>query len=195
MMIAFFDFDGTITTKDSLIEFIKYAVGKPKYYWGLLVLSPVLVLYTFKLLPNNIAKEKLIAYYFKNWPENKLKQTAQRYSQQEINKIVRPKAIKKIEWHLAQGHEVVLVSASMECWLAAWCQLNGLKLIGTQLEYKDGAFTGRFASNNCYGINKVKRIKMQYNLNNYQDIYAYGDSSGDKEMLAIADHAFYKPFR
>lgn len=194
-MIAFFDFDGTITTKDSLIEFIKYAVGKPRYYMGLMLLSPMLTLYALKLLPNYLAKQKLIAHYFKGWNEDAFKQIAENYSLIEIEKIVRPEALNKINWHLTQGHEVVLVSASMECWLSPWCKKKGLKLIGTQLEYQNGKFTGRFASQNCYGINKVKRIKAIYDLNTYSDIYAYGDSSGDKDMLAIAHHAFYKPFR
>ena len=62
--IAFFDFDGTITSKDSLLEFIKFALGPFKYYKGLLFLSPMLILFKLKFIPNDLAKEKLITYFF-----------------------------------------------------------------------------------------------------------------------------------
>ena len=78
--IAFFDFDGTVTRKDSLADFIQYTVGKPTYYIGLLKLSPILMAYTFKLIPNYIAKEKLITYFFKGWDINQFKRLAEQYS-------------------------------------------------------------------------------------------------------------------
>lgn len=65
MRLALFDFDGTITTKDTLVEFIKYAKGSHVYYLGLMVLSPMLLRYYLKLMPNDIAKEKMIAYFFR----------------------------------------------------------------------------------------------------------------------------------
>lgn len=195
MKLALFDFDGTITTKDSLVEFIQYATSKPTYYAGLLKLSPMLVAYTFKLIPNHIAKEKLIAHFFKGWDANRFQKLAKQYSSEQINKIIRPKAIEKIKWHQEQGHKVVMVSASMECWLEAWCDMQNIELISTQLEMRDNKLTGKFATKNCYGIEKANRVKKAYNLSDYNYIYAYGDSHGDKELLALADKSFYKPFR
>ena len=125
----------------------------------------------------------------------KFKNLAEQYSFKQIANITRPKAIEKIKWHQQQGHEVVIVSASMECWLKAWCQKNTVELIATQLEIKNNKITGKFLSKNCHGIEKVNRIKETYDLSQYDYIYAYGDSRGDKEMLALADESFYKPFR
>ena len=87
---------------------------------------------------------------------------------------------------------MVVVSASIDSWLQKWCDYYQIELIATQLEFKNGKLTGRFATKNCYGIEKVNRIKAQFDLTKFEHIYAYGDSAGDKEMLAISTHPHYK---
>ncbi len=193
--LALFDFDGTITTKDSLVEFIKYAIGTKKYYLGLLKLSPMLLAYSLKLIPNYKAKEQLIAYFFQGWESQKFQAIAKKYALEEIDTITRPQAIEQIRSHQEKGDKVVIVSASMECWIKAWATQYGIELIATRLEYQDNKLTGKFATKNCYGIEKVKRIKETLRIKEYQTITAYGDSSGDKEMLAFSHNSFYKPFR
>lgn len=195
MKIAFFDFDGTITTDDSLLKFIRFVVGNFKFMQGLAVLSPVLFLYKLKVIPNYKAKQLMLSYFFKGMSEKSFTEVAKQYSLEHIDKIVRKDAMKQIQWHHANGHRVVVVSASLECWLHPWCKKNGLELIGTKLEVLDGIITGRLLTKNCYGIEKVNRIKGKYNLEEYEYIYAYGDSSGDREMLSLANKKYYKPFR
>jgi len=195
MKLALFDFDGTITKKDTLAGFIQFLVGKPAYYLGLFKLSPLLIAYSFKLVPNNVAKEKLISCFVGGMQEKKFKELAKEYAEKHIDAVTRDEAITRIKWHQKEGHKVVVVSASMECWLKAWCDKNSIELISTTLEIKSGKITGKFATRNCHGIEKVNRIKESYNLNEYKYIYAYGDSSGDKEMLELADESYYKPFR
>jgi phosphoserine phosphatase len=70
-----------------------------------------------------------------------------------------------------------------------------VSLISTRLETNNGKLTGRIEGKNCRGIEKVRRIKMQYKLDEYDEIYAYGDTKGDKPMLGLATIAFYKPFQ
>ena len=193
--IALFDFDGTITTDDSLLKFIRFVVGDRNFLLGLVVLSPMLVLYKFKLIPNYKAKQYMLSWFFKGMSKDAFLKVANEYSLVHIDKILRPKAIEKINWHKNQGHKVVVVSASIECWLRPWCEKNGLELIATKLEIKDDIVTGKLLSKNCYGVEKVNRIKEIYNLKDFEYIYSYGDSSGDKQMLELAHEKFYKPFR
>ena len=193
--IVFFDFDGTITTDDSLLKFIRFVVGDRRFLLGLVVLSPMLVLYKLKLIPNYKAKQYLLSWFFKGMRKVDFFKVANEYSLVHIDKILRPKAIEKINWHKNQGHKVVVVSASIECWLRPWCEKNGLELIATKLEIKDDIVTGKLLSKNCYGVEKVNRIKEIYNLKDFEYIYSYGDSSGDKQMLELAHEKFYKPFR
>lgn len=195
MQIILFDFDGTITKSDSMFNFIKYSVGIKTYYYGLFCLSKILLKYKLKIIPNDKAKEKMITYFFKNWESDFFQKIADKYAIEKIDNIVRPKAIKKIKWHQEQGHKIVIVSASMENWLKKWCDNHNIDLIATRLEVQDGKLTGKFATKNCYGIEKINRIKERYDLSKYDYIYAYGDSSGDKEMLNLAHKSYYKPFR
>jgi len=194
MELALYDFDGTITTKDTLADFTQYAVGKRIYYMGLFLLSPILVAYTLKLIPNNIAKERFMTHFFKGWDEIDFQQFAEQYSRKQINKITRPKVIEKIRWHQEQDHKVVVVSASPENWIKGWCGRNKVDLIATRLEIQDGKLTGKFATKNCFGPEKANRIKEVYDLSQFDYIYAYGDSRGDKEMLSIANESYYKHF-
>ena len=192
--MALFDFDGTITTKDTLAEFIRYAVGRKAYYLGLVKLSPMLTAYTLRLLPNHVAKERLVAHFFRGWDAEDFRRVAEAYSLEEIDGIVREKAMERIRRHREEGHEVVVVSASMECWLKPWCEKHGLALLSTRLETAEGKLTGRFATKNCHGEEKVRRLREIYDLDRYERIYAYGDSGGDRAMLSLADESFFRPF-
>lgn len=193
--IAFFDFDGTVTIDDSLLKFIRFAVGDKRFLIGLLVLLPVLVLYKLKLLPNYKAKQIVFAWFFKGMPKDAFIEVASYYSLNNISKTLRQSAMQRIAWHKEQGHKVVIVSASFECWLKPWCEQEGLELLATKAEFINAVVTGRFATPNCYGEEKVSRIRAAYDLSQFNKIYAYGDTNGDKPMLALADEAFYKPFR
>jgi HAD superfamily hydrolase (TIGR01490 family) len=193
--LALFDFDGTITTDDSLMKFIRFVAGDAKFIRGMIYLSPMLILYKLKLIPNYKAKQMMLSLFFKGMDKQQFEKVATEYSLKHIDTMLRPKAMHKIAWHKEQGHKVVIVSASMECWVKAWCDKNNIDLISTRLEIKDNKLTGKFATKNCYGIEKANRVKEAYDLSQYDHIYAYGNSRGDKELLALADESFYKPFR
>ena len=193
--LALFDFDGTMTSKDSMFAFIKFAVGRENYYKGLFTIFPTLMRYTFKRIPNYLAKERLMVQFFRGYKTDEFKAIADKYSLEEIDKIIRPKAAEKMRWHKFKGHKVVIVSASMECWLRAWCERENIMLIATKLDTKGEKLTGKFSTKNCHGQEKVNRIKELLDLDSYEYIYAYGDSSGDTALLALADESFYKPFR
>lgn len=193
-ILVLFDFDGTITYKDSMIEFIKFSIGKTKFYFGLIILSPLLLLYKMNIIANDIAKQKLITYFYKGYDKESFLKIADRYSLKEIDKIVYPKSLQKIKWHQSKNHHIVIVTASIENWVKGWCDRNQFDLIATQLEVKENKITGKFSTKNCYGLEKVNRIKQKYNLSEYDLIYAYGNGRGDKEMLEIADKSYFKHF-
>ncbi|MET1256089.1 HAD-IB family hydrolase [Aliikangiella maris] len=195
MKIALFDFDGTITSRDTLFDFIKFSVGNRKYYYGIMLLTPIFIAFKLKMISNHTAKEKLISYFFAGYERNRFKNISDNYSKNRIENIVKKKAIETIVWHQQQGHKVVVVTASIECWLKQWCKKNNIDLIGTKLEVKNNKITGRFKTRNCHGIEKVNRIREKYNLSMFDEIYAYGDSRGDKEMLELANNAYFKPFQ
>jgi HAD-superfamily subfamily IB hydrolase, TIGR01490 len=195
MKLALFDFDGTISRKDSMIDFIQFAMGKPRYYWGLIRKSPMLLSYLLKQTANSDAKQAFMAHYFSHYPTDKFEILAQKYAEKKLPAIIRPKALERIQWHQAQKHKVVIISASAEDWLKPWAEGIKVDLIASQLDKNGGFISGHLKGNNCHGAEKVARLKQYLNINDYSCIYAYGDSPGDKEMLALADDAHYKPFR
>jgi HAD superfamily hydrolase (TIGR01490 family) len=193
--IAFFDFDGTITIKDTLLEIIKYKHGKNKFYFGFLLHSPYLVAYKLGIISNQLAKEKVLRYFFKKMSPEQFQAMADEFGRTSIPALIRPKALEEIKKLKESGAEVVIVSASAENWIAEWCKQLGVKLIATQLESKNGRMTGRIVGRNCHGEEKVARIKARYNLADYREIYCYGDTSGDRPMLGLGTVRFWKPFR
>jgi phosphatidylglycerophosphatase C len=196
MQLALFDFDGTLSSRDSLLHFLMYSFKAQKLLLAGIILSPYLLAYRAGLLSRQTAKEKVYYYFFYNWPLEKFQQLANDYAEQHLNKIIRPQALEKLYWHQAQGHRVIVVSASIENYLAPWCQLHNCEYLGTRLSLDDNQrLKGSFSSSNCYGPEKAKRIQALLTLSDYQRIYAYGDSKGDREMLSLADEVHYKPFR
>ncbi|MFA0963186.1 HAD family hydrolase [Roseivirga sp. BDSF3-8] len=193
--LALFDFDGTVTRGDSFMRMIRYVVGWPRFLAGMAVLSPVLVAYKAKLIPNWRAKEIVLAHFFKTWRQEKFNDRCEKFARNVIPHMVRPAAIEQIKQHQEQGHKVVLVSASAENWLSCWAEEMDIDLIATRVELKEGRVTGKLEGRNCYGPEKESRIREEIDLAKYDHIYAYGDSKGDREMLAMAKTAHYRPFR
>lgn len=194
MVLAIFDFDGTISCRDSFRHFLQYAVGRPVYYRGLVLLSPTLIAYALGLLSNHVAKQKVFAHFFRGCTTEDFAALAEKYSFSEIRKIVRPAALVKIEWHQKQGHKVVVVSAAITSWLNYWCTAQGVDLVATEVEEEDQVLTGKFRTPNCYGSEKVNRLKGQYDFSGIDYVYAYGDSRGDREILELADEKYYRCF-
>jgi phosphatidylglycerophosphatase C len=193
--IAFFDFDGTITTKDTLLEFIKFYKGTGYFYLGFLLYSPFLVAYKLKLIPNYVAKQKVLQFFFRGESIETFQKKCDEFSALILPKLIRPKALKEIEKLKASGAEIVVVSASAENWIRKWASDISLKLIGTKLAVANNKLTGTIDGKNCYGDEKVCRIEQHYDLKLFKEIYCYGDSRGDKAMLQLATFSFYKPFR
>jgi HAD superfamily hydrolase (TIGR01490 family) len=193
--IAFFDFDGTITKKDTLLEFIKFSKGTLSFYLGFLINSPYLVAYKLKLISNQEAKEKVLQFFFKNMPVEQFQVLCDQFSQQVLPRLIRAKALEEIEKLKSEGVLIVVVSASPEYWIRKWAGNNSMQTISTRLEIKDGKLTGKILGKNCHGEEKVIRIQESFVLSEYEKIFAYGDSSGDKPMIKLASDGYYKPFR
>jgi phosphatidylglycerophosphatase C len=193
--IAFFDFDGTITAKDTLLEIIKFQMGKAAFYKGFLIHGPWLLAYKLKLLPNDQVKQKILAYYFSGMAELVFQEKCDLFAEKKLPGLIRPAALAEIGRLRTLGFEIVVISASAGNWIRKWTNGLSLKLVSTRLEVKNGLMTGRIEGLNCHGEQKVVCIRDQWNLQDYEEIYAYGDSSGDKPMLALATKSFYKPFR
>ena len=187
-----FDFDGTLTTKDTLLEFIRFAKGTLAFGLGFLRYTHLLVLMKLGFYPNWKAKQKVFAHFFKGMSIDDFDVLCQEFAASSKH-LLRPKGIEAINKAQSEGSEVLIVSASIDNWVQPF--FADVKVLGTQIEVVDGKLTGRFLTKNCYGQEKVNRILALYPNRQDYHLTAYGDSRGDKELLAWADESYFKPFR
>ena len=157
-------------------------------------MSPFIFLFLLKIIPNWKAKQYIVGHFFKGEHLENFQHKCDGFSKSYIPKILRKEALEKLEAHQKRGHEIVIVSASAENWLAGWCKEKGIKLIATRLEVENNCLTGKLMGENCYGPEKLIRLEKELELKDYEGIYVYGDSKGDKEILKIASHPFYRKF-
>lgn len=190
--IVAFDFDGTLTTRDTLLMFILDAKGIDAFIRGFLYRLPLIVMMKLRLYPNYQAKQKVFSYFFKGMPLDTFNSLCHHFAKKNRH-LLRPDGLNTLKEAQATGAEVVIVSASIDNWVQPF--FPDVKVLGTQIEVEDGRLTGRFLTKNCYGQEKVNRIKEQYPHREEYYLTAYGDSNGDRELLAFADEAHYKPFR
>lgn len=182
--IAVFDFDGTLTKTDTLLLFIRYSCGTIRFILGMTLFSPLIILMILRLYPNWKCKEKVFSHFFKGMPYEKFKRLGEDFGNQFRNVIIRPSMKERLLWHLEQGHKVYVISASIEEWVKPFFRtLGDVTVLATKVRPD----LSGFISKNCYGQEKVNRLlEMEPERNTYT-LYAYGDSRGDKEMLAFAD--------
>ena len=192
-----FDFDGTLTTKDTLLEFIRFAKGSGQMFCGFLLFSPLLILMKLHLFPNWKVKQKIFSYFFKGMKIDDFNALCTRFAERNKH-LLRPAGIEKVKQAIAEEHTTVLIiSASIDNWVRPFFDEidKKIQVLGTQIETKEGRLTGQFTSKNCYGEEKVNRLTALYPHREAYYLIAFGDSRGDKELLAFADKGFYKPFR
>lgn len=200
LSIHTFDFDGTLTTADTMIELIRFARGTTSLLTGLACLSPFIILMKLGLYPNWRAKERLLTWFFGGKSEADFNRLCNDFAQARQD-LIRPQAIAMIRTLNAHGQPTIIVSASAENWVTKMAEQafgKDTTVTGTRLEVSNGKITGRIDGANCYGAEKTRRIREyleSHNISREQCyITAYGDSRGDKEMTDYADKSHYKPF-
>jgi len=194
--IAVFDFDGTITTRDTFVEFTRFAAGNLSCLVALIRFLPQLTAYKLHLYPNWKVKEKIFSHFFKGVSEKRFNAMCESFFRTKGERILCKKTCNTIRKHQNRGDAVLIVSAGISNWIRPFGKYLKIdEIIGTEIATdSSGCLTGKFLTRNCYGMEKVNRIKQLYP--NYQ-IYtwiAYGDSSGDKELLEFADERNYRIF-
>ncbi|WP_238322327.1 HAD-IB family phosphatase [Vibrio mexicanus] len=121
-----------------------------------------------------------------------VQQSAQKYVEEYIPTTLREEMLEKIRWHSDQGDDIYLVSASLDPYLSLWCQKQGIALICSTLEVRNGRYTGNYVNGDCSKQRKVIGIQQAIDLSSYSKIYAYGDTVEDLPMLGLADIMYYQ---
>lgn len=191
--VAAFDFDGTLTRRDTLMGFLWAASDARGRARGLLASPPALLAYEARAVDNHRAKTWLVRAWLRGAEVEAVRAASDRYAE-TISRLERPEALRRLAWHRALGDRVVVVTASFEVSVRAWVRRRGLRdvrVIGSRLAAEGGRLTGALDGRSCAGAEKVRRLEPHL-LG--AELWAYGDSRGDTELLARADRAFYRRF-
>lgn len=193
MDLALFDFDHTITDRDSFSAFLEQHVPPRRRRWGGLLIAPLILgYYRLKCVRGTTLRSAVVRVGLSGLDHRALADAARDYARDQLPTFVRPVAMARIRWHQARGDTVVVVSASLDLYLREWCRQHRTALICSQLGHRRGRLTGRYRGNDCEGTHKARRILKRYRLADYDAVHAYGDSEEDEAMLALADHPVYR---
>ena len=190
-VVAAFDFDGTLTTGDTLLAFVRFTHGRRKLLMGFLRHAHLLLMMKMGLCPNGKVKEKVFSHFYKGTSYQQFKWWGCRFAD-VADTMLNRQVVETLRQHLAAGHTVCVVTASIDEWVRPVCERLGVgTLLATRVEIAaDGTLTGRFLSPNCHGAQKVARLLEVFPQRETYMLYAYGDSRGDNELLAFADKGF-----
>ncbi len=189
-----FDFDGTLTTKDSFFAFLAYSAGYAKLTLYILRLIPSILALLFHKASLQETKEKLFASCFKGMSLEEFDKRCSAFAQANAA-ILRAQGMTYIE-QISKEHEVLIVSASIKNYISFFFKDKKLSIEATIPEVdSSGKLTGKFCGANCKGSEKVRRIEKHFPKREEYTLIAFGDSSGDRKMFDFADETHWKPFR
>ncbi len=188
-----FDFDGTLTYKDTMFMYLKF-YDSTKYRIQFLRHVPLFILLKLKLAETEKVKKSFIGSILRGQTQQKIEQKSKQFFEQHYPKIVRENALDFIKNIDRNNTQSLLVTASLDIWVKPFADELKMELVSTRAEFKNGVFTGNFVGKNCNGKEKLVRIKEEINDSKYDKIIAFGDTSGDRPMLKWANEGHYQFF-
>ena len=189
--LALFDFDGTLCKIDSFTGFIFFALPKWQIMIRGIVILPWIVAYYLKLYPAHSMRPKLFKQMFQGQNQNTIQAAAFTYAEKLVTQYLNPELYTRLRQHQSLSHRVILVSASVNLYLAPLCKLLNIELICTEIDDVGPKITGLYSSLDCSHQQKKIRILKAINIEKYEHIYAYGNSHEDAEMLSLAQSSYF----
>ncbi|MGH9083417.1 MAG: HAD-IB family hydrolase [Acidimicrobiales bacterium] len=192
--VAAFDFDGTLTRGGSVLPFLARVRGPVPV--ALAVLRNLPAIARSAVLggaAGDRVKESLFVRLLAGVPADDVRAAGVEFARRHLHRRLRVDTRARLEWHRAQGHAVVVVSASPECYVGPAAELLGADAaLATRLAVSGDLLTGRYDGKNCRGGEKYIRVMGWLRARggpDRPDLWAYGNSRGDLRLLAAADHA------
>lgn len=187
--VAAFDFDGTLTKADTFVPFVREIVGMPRFTLAALLTAPRFVGAVVDDGRRNAAKEAFLRRTLRGREERAVRELGARYAQRLAFGRLRADTVIRLIEHRNNGDDVVIVSASPSLYVGLVGERLGVTaVLATELEVRaDGRLTGEIAGENCRRAEKVRRLE-EWLAGDAVELWAYGDSKGDTELLARADH-------
>lgn len=194
--VAAFDLDGTLTEGGSVFPWLRYLAGANRVNRAALRLAVPLVIGAVRSGASvDRAKERLFRTLLAGRDLDEVTAASHDFELEHLVRAGRPAVLARLAWHVTEGHDVVIVSASPELYVKVVAEALGARgALGTRLAVDArGRLSGGFLGQNCRGSEKLRRLHEWIEGRGYPEapvVYAYGNSRGDKKMLAEAQHPF-----
>lgn len=156
MDLALFDFDGTITDREAMPNFMRAAVRPYRKFFGSIFLLPLIVGYKARLVSGTVIRAAICYVGFWRIPTHELEVHVRRFARDFLPTTLRPEAMARIAWHKNRGDTVVVVSGGLNLYLSQWCEEHGVELLCSVLEQREGRFTGRYRGLQCVRNEKAR---------------------------------------
>ena len=188
-VVAAFDFDGTLTHRDTLAPFLFRSRGYTAVTAAGLRHLPALATAAAGRGSRDDAKAALLRTLYTGVDAEAMQAIGTAYATQVIARALRVDTVARLDWHRREGHELVLITASLGLYAIPVAERLGIPTVfATTLEERDGRLTGALVGSNMRGAEKARRL-ADYLDGADATVWAYGDSAGDRELLAAATHA------
>lgn len=193
-VVAAFDFDGTITRRDTLLPFLYFlcgprAVGRSVLrHAGAVAVALGTAVALDRHAGRASVKEEVLGELLAGRDRADVRAAGEVFAHRlGHGSQLRPDTVARWHWHRAEGHDIVIVSASLEAYIQPFAhQMGGANVLATRLcAAPDGTLTGGFDGFNCSGAEKMRRLG-DWGLDREVELWAYGNSSGDRELLTAA---------
>lgn len=193
--VAAFDFDGTLSRRDTLVPFLAAASGRTRFVRAVGRLGISGARRDVDLRDRDGLKEQLLADLFTGRDEEELRHLGTRYARDLLSDQLRPDVLTRLEDHRRAGHELLFVSASLVYYLEPLAEMLGVDaVLAVEPAVRDGRLTGELVRPNVRAEQKAVRLREWLGAPSAGPIpgvriWGYGNSSGDHELLAMSDHA------
>jgi len=188
--VAAFDFDGTLSTRDNFVHFLFRAAGA-RMTAQTLAASGVRVAGNGRSeWRRDALKAEVLRRLFAGYDAERLDELGRAFAFDIVRRHLREDAVDRVDWHRTQGHKLVVVSASLGVYVRPVAErLRFDAVLATELEVgPDRKLTGNLVGANVRGAEKARRLDAWLG-DQPAYVWAYGDSSGDRELWARADRA------
>lgn len=192
MDLALFDFDGTVTTRETFADFIRFAAPASRTRVGGVALAPMVIGYRLGWISGHRIGAVAIRMGLSGLRHDLLVEQGQRFARERIPPLLRPEMMARIDWHRRRGDQVCVVTGALDTYMRPWCDAEGLELLASKLQYQDTRAVGRYLGAQCVGAEKARRICERFDLGIYPAVHAYGDTAEDFAMLRLARCAQFR---
>jgi len=193
--LVIFDLDYTLTKQGTWGRFVIKAVKNRPHIWLPLLASAAIMQWRYKRghVERIRVKQKMMKWAFPNWPKDRVEELAKDFARKELQMGLRPGAIRALKKHRERGDTLMIASAAVDVIVKPIAEgLDIQHWVATDMKWKEGYLQNEFASSNCYGEEKLNRVKRYLDENpllkqTHTNITMYSDSYSDLAIMQFVD--------